>query len=122
MIREMVCILCPNSCNLIVTRDDKSPNGLKVENALCPKGKEYAYSEIFEPKRTIASSILVEEGELPLVSVKTDKPIPKDRIFEVMKEIRRAKVKAPIKMGDVLIKNVAGTEANVVATKSVERI
>ncbi|KUK13795.1 MAG: DUF1667 domain-containing protein [Synergistetes bacterium] len=122
MTKEMVCILCPNSCNLIVTQSDKNPDGLKVENALCPKGKEYAHNELFNPKRTIASSILVEEGELPLVSVKIDKPIPKSKIFEVMKEIKKAKVKAPVKIGDILIKNVAGTDANVIATKSVDKI
>lgn len=121
MIREMVCILCPNSCNLIVARDDKNPNGLKIDNALCSKGKDYAYNEIFNPKRTIASSILVEDGDLPLVSVKIDKAIPKYKIFDVMKEIKNTKVKAPIKAGDIIIKNVAGTEANVIATKSINR-
>lgn len=122
MIKEMVCILCPNSCNLIVSRDDRNPNGVKVENALCPKGKDYAYNEIFDPKRTIASSIVVEGGELPLVSVKIDRPIPKDKIFDVMKEIKEAKLKAPIKAGDILIRNVAQTEANVIATKNVDKV
>lgn len=121
MIKEMVCILCPNSCNLIVTRDDRNPDGVRVENALCPKGKDYAYSEIFDPRRTITSSIVVEGGELPLVSVRTDRPIPKSKIFDVMREIKKAKLKAPIKAGDILIRNVAGTEANVIATKNVNK-
>ncbi|MCD6363637.1 MAG: DUF1667 domain-containing protein [Synergistetes bacterium] len=120
--REMICILCPNGCNLLVRYEEGNPDSMEVENAICPKGKEYAKNEIFFPKRTIASSILVEGGELPLVSVKVDRPIPKDKIFDVMKEIKKACVKAPIKVGDILIENVAGTGANIVATKTVERV
>lgn len=121
MKKEMICILCPNGCNLAVFFDEKNPNGFKVENALCPKGKEYAHNEIFSPRRTVTSSVLIEGGELPLVSVKTDKPIPKDKIFDVMKEIKKLRVSAPIRSGEIILRNVAGTEANLVATKTVEK-
>ncbi len=122
MTKEMICILCPNGCNLVVYFDEKNPDGFKVENALCPKGKEYAQSEILDPRRTIATSVRVEDGEIPLVSVKIDRPIPKNKIFDVMREIKKLKLKAPIRSGTILISKVAGTEANVIATKTVERV
>ena len=66
--------------------------------------------------RVVTSTVVVEGPERRL-PVKTDRPIPRDRIFEVMEEIARVRVKAPVKRGDILIPNVAGTEGNVVATK-----
>jgi CxxC motif-containing protein len=72
-------------------------------------------------KRTIASSVLVEGGDLPLVSVRTRGTIPKEQIFPVMEEIRKCQVKAPIRAGTVLIPNVLGLGADVIATKTVEK-
>jgi CxxC motif-containing protein len=64
---------------------------------------------------------LVENGKWPLVSVKTTKPIPKDKIFDVLKEIKQVKINAPVKLGQKLMKNVANTGIDVVATKTVEK-
>ncbi len=121
-VRELICIECPNGCELHVEYEEGNPDSIKVEGAICPQGIEYARREIFNPSRVITTSILVEGGEIPLVSVKTDKPIPKEKIFDAIREIKQARVSAPVKIHDVLIRNVASTGANVVATKSVNKI
>ena len=77
--------------------------------------------ELIAPKRSIASSVLVEGGELPLVSVRTKGVIPKNMIFPVMKEIRKTVVKAPVEEGSVLIPDVLGLGIDVIATKRVEK-
>ena len=69
--------------------------------------------------RTIASNIRIENGDFPLVSVRTDAPIPKNSIFQVMKEIQSTIVKAPVSIGESLIKNPAGTDCNIIATRHV---
>jgi CxxC motif-containing protein len=93
----------------------------KVIGAICKKGEKYAKEEIFSPKRVLTSSIRVLGGELPLVSVKTDRPIPREKIMDVMKVIYKAKRRAPVKAGSILIRNVAGIGVNIIATKEVHK-
>jgi CxxC motif-containing protein len=69
--------------------------------------------------RTIASSIMVEGGDFPLVSVRTDTPIPLGSIPGIMKAIKSAKAIAPVQIGDVMVKNPAGTSCNIIATRIV---
>lgn len=123
MNKEMTCIVCPNGCTLQLDYEirEGKPVLEKVTGNLCPRGEEYARQELLVPKRTIASSVLVEGGELPLVSVRTRGAIPKEQIFPVMEEIRKCQVKAPVRAGTVLIPNVLGLGADVIATKTVEK-
>jgi CxxC motif-containing protein len=120
MKKEMVCINCPRGCTLEVEWEEGSKD-VKVTGNFCPRGAAYGKSEILAPARTVTSTAKVEGGVIPRVSVKTDKPIPKGRIFDVMAEINKLDVTAPVKIGDVLIPNVLGLESNVVATKTVEK-
>ena len=115
MKKNLICINCPRGCNLEI--DTKT---LEVKGNFCPRGIEYAKNEITLPKRTITSTILVSNGIDKLVSCKTNKQIDKDKIFLVMKEINSTIVNAPIKIGDVLIKNILNTGVDIIATKNVE--
>lgn len=123
MNKEMTCIVCPNGCTLKLDYEIREGKPVldKVTGNLCPRGLEYARQELLAPKRTIASSVLVEGGELPLVSVRTRGAIPKEKIFAVMEEIRKCRVKAPVAAGTVLLSNVLGLGADVIATKTVEK-
>ena len=115
--RELTCIVCPEGCSILA---EISENGIKTEGNKCPRGAAYAIQEIEDPRRNIASSVAVIGGVRPIVSVKTSCPIPKDKIFEVMGEIREVTVPAPVNAGQVIIKNTAGTGADIIATASVE--
>ena len=115
-IRELTCIRCPIGCQLTVTVEG---DNVRVEGNNCPRGAEYGAKEVTNPTRTVTSSVRVCGGELPLVSVKTATDVPKDRIFAVMEEIHALTVDAPVHTGDVLIHSVAGTDSDVVATKTV---
>ncbi|MEI3187688.1 MAG: DUF1667 domain-containing protein [Lachnospiraceae bacterium] len=86
-----------------------------------PKGKAYVTQELIAPMRNIATSVLVTGGELPLASVRLTKPIPKDRIFDVMAEIRKVHLNAPVIEGEVVIANVLGLESDVILTRSVDK-
>ena len=113
--KEMICIGCPLGCNLTVTIDN---NNISVSGNNCPNGERYAKNEITNPVRIVTSTIDVLNGKR--VSCKTANAIPKGKIFDCMKQIREAKVKAPIKIGDVLIKNVCDTGVDIIATKNIE--
>ncbi len=116
MLKTFTCIRCPNGCEVVIDTQSSETSGNR-----CPNGAEYAREELAEPMRTIASSILVEGGDQPLVSVRLSKPIPKARIFPVMERIRSARVQAPVKAGAVLIPDVLGLGSDVIATKSVAK-
>ena len=118
MLREFTCIMCPQGCDIKVELEDGVIKS--VTGNTCPKGEAYVTQEIQNPMRNIASSILVDGGELPLASVRLSGVIPKDRIFDVMAEIRRVELPAPVHEGDVAIADVLGLGVDVIVTKDVE--
>ncbi len=115
---ELTCISCPLGCPLKVETDE---NGqvVGVTGNTCKRGEIYGRKEVTAPERTVTSTVKVEGGEGVLVPVRTRGDIPKGKIWECMAAIRQAKVKAPVKLGDVVIPNVAGTGVDVVASKTV---
>ena len=120
MKREMVCISCPKGCRMTVEYEGSKV--LKVTGNSCKKGITYAVDEITRPMRIVTSTVKVLHGELPVVPVKTHKPIRRNKIFKVMEEIYRAEVEAPVKEGQVIIKNPAKCGADVVATLELEKV
>lgn len=115
MIRELVCVSCPLGCGLKVELDSGG-NVLSVEGNTCPRGKKYAIDECTNPVRMVTSTVKVNNGEHPVVPCKTSKPIPKGKMFEIMEAINSATVEAPVRMGDIIIEKVCGTDADIVAT------
>lgn len=121
MKRQFTCIICPNGCKITA---EIGANGVitSVEGHTCKKGEEYVQQELTHPVRTIATSVLVKDGELPLVSVRVDGAIPKERIFDAMAEIKGISLTAPVVIGQHVISNLLGLEVNVIATKNIKRI
>ena len=117
MISTVVCIVCPVSCEVKTDWDDDGVN--KIENNLCRLALEYVEGELFDPRRTVTTSVPVDDGDWPLVSVRTDVPIPKAMLITAMDEITGLRVSAPVKTGDVILADILGTGANVVATREV---
>jgi Uncharacterized protein with conserved CXXC pairs len=119
MKRELICISCPIGCVLNVC-DDENGDLIVTGNA-CKRGEVYGKKEVTAPTRTVTSTILVKNGKSPLVSVRTERDIPKDKIFDCMAEIRKTVAAAPVKIGDVLIADTAETGVAVVATSEAQR-
>jgi len=118
--KEITCIVCPIGCKILIKTDGKKFELL--EGNKCKQGIDYARSEALDPRRVLTSSVLVEGGIWPLVSVKTKKPITKEKVFHVLKQIQRKKVNAPVKIGQVIIKNIANTNIDLIATKTVNKL
>ncbi len=112
--KELICIVCPKGCHLTVDEE----NGYAVSGNNCPRGEEYGKNEVIAPKRTITSTVKVSGGLYPRLPVKTDKPIPKELIFDAMKLLDEVELTAPVKVGDVVIENVLGTGASFIATRN----
>ncbi|MCP4575515.1 MAG: DUF1667 domain-containing protein [Deltaproteobacteria bacterium] len=121
--KELTCIVCPNGCPLEIDFEEKPVLQItRIEGHTCDKGPKWAEQELTRPMRTISSNIKVENGDFPLVSVRTDAAIPKNSIFQVMEEIQSISVKAPVAIGEILIKNPAGTDCRIIATRYVNPI
>jgi CxxC motif-containing protein len=117
--KEITCIVCPIGCKIIVKSNKKKVD--IIDGHKCKKGIEYATHEALDPRRMLATSVLVNGGKWPLVSVKTSKPISKEKIWDVLTQIKKKRISAPVKSGTIVIKNVAGTDIDVIATKSVNK-
>ncbi len=117
--RELTCIICPKGCSLKVSfREGK---GYFVEGNSCRRGREYGEKECTNPTRTVTSTIPVKNGRIPRVPVKTAGEIPKALIPSCMEAIHGFSAEAPIKIGEVLMKNIAGTGVDLVATREIVR-
>jgi CxxC motif-containing protein len=71
--------------------------------------------------RVLSSTVLAKGLELKLVPVRTSKPIPKDRLFEGIAEIRKLKLDRPVKAGEVIVKSFLGLDADLIAARTVNR-
>ncbi|ERI91728.1 hypothetical protein HMPREF1982_02771 [Clostridiales bacterium oral taxon 876 str. F0540] len=115
--KELTCISCPLGCNLEVDIIDE--NNIKVTGNSCKRGEAYGIKECTNPTRIVTSTVLVKNGVEEVVPVKTEKDIPKDKIFDCIRALKGLSLEAPIKIGDVVIENIFDTGVNIVATKNV---
>ena len=114
--RELTCIGCPMGCLVAVELDGGAI--VSVSGHTCPRGEDYARKEVTAPTRIVTSTVRVEGGIRERVSCKTASDIPKGKINEVMRAINSARVGAPVAIGDVLIRDAAGTGVDIVATSN----
>ena len=115
MKRELTCIVCPRGCHLIVDED------LKVTGNSCPRGEAYGKQEVTDPRRTVTSTVRVDSCEFAVLPVKTKGEISKAKIFDVMEEINKFHAHVPVHIGDVLIKNIADSGVDLVATRTLPK-
>jgi CxxC motif-containing protein len=117
MKRELTCIVCPLGCKIEVGLDDNNPKIIEyIKGYTCKRGEEYARNECTHPQRVLTTTVACKGGGV--VAVKTDKPIPKELLFDCMEVINNAEVDLPIHIGDVIIENIIGTQANIVAAQN----
>lgn len=116
--RYLTCIGCPMGCALTVNLSGQKV--VSVEGNTCKKGKIYGEQEVISPVRTVTTTVAVEGGKLPAVSVKTKTDIPKEKIFDCVRALKGIRVLSPVRMGQTILCNVAETGVDIVATKTVE--
>lgn len=118
--RSLTCIGCPMGCSLNVEMD---ASGIvrEVNGNICKRGDIYARKEVTNPTRIVTSTVHVLGGCMDMVSVKTTQDIPKNKIFECIKDLKEVYVHAPVHVGDVVLENVAGTGVDIIATKEIKK-
>lgn len=116
--KELICIGCPMGCPIVVEMEDGKV--LSVTGNTCPRGESYAKKEVTNPTRIVTTTVRVDGGKVPMINVKTEQDIPKDKIFECIAALRGVTMKAPVHIGDIILENVADTGVNIVAAGNVE--
>lgn len=117
-IRKLTCISCPMGCPITVEMEGDEVTG--VTGNTCKRGEVYARKEVTNPTRIVTSTVKVIGGTADMVSVKTKEDIPKGKIFDCVKALKEVTVKAPVRIGDVILSDAGGTGIDIVATKNVK--
>jgi CxxC motif-containing protein len=113
--REIICIMCPLACPVKATVDDQG-NVLDVANNMCKEGKKYAVAECKFPGRILTATVFAEGSNRAMLPVRSNKPIPKGLLMDSMRSLSQVKVKPPIKMGQIIVTNIMGTGADLIAS------
>jgi CxxC motif-containing protein len=114
--RELICISCPLGCTLTVL--DKSGSRLAVTGHRCRKGIAYAEQEMTNPRRQVSTTVRIEGASIDLLPVKTRGPVPKEAVTQVVRAAGRIVARAPVRLGDTVLGDAAGTGVDLVATRS----
>ena len=106
----VICTICPMGCKILVDA------GMNVTGNTCKRGEKYAIQEVTAPERTLTTTMYAE-GHI-MVPVKTDRPVPREKLSACMKEINCRTLILPIEAGNIIIENIGETGANVIAARS----
>ena len=115
-ITKMICITCPVGCTLEVSHEGETI--ISIEGDTCKRGIDYAEAELTDPRRMVTSTVKVRDGVHPLVPVYTAAPIPKPLIFDLLVELRKVELQAPVELGQVALENALNTGINVLASRN----
>lgn len=110
--KSLICIVCPKGCHLSVNEQD-----LNVTGNACEKGREYAINELTAPVRMVTSTVCINGAQHRRCPVKTSKPIAKELVFKAVKELDNVCLTAPVRVGQVVVKSVCGTDASFIVTR-----
>ena len=120
MEKKMICTVCPMGCRLTVSQNAQGE--LIVAGDQCKRGDRYGKDEYTDPKRTVTTSVYVLGGSMPVVSVRTNTAISKSRMDDVLRALDGFVAEAPIAVGQVLIANIAGSGADLIATRRILKV
>ena len=113
---KLLCIVCPEGCEIETTEIDGK---LQFKDGICKRGQGYARQEIYNPCRFLTTTVRLMRGDQAMLPVRSSKVIPKGKLIKAMQQIACIKVSAPIKLGDVICDDIAGTGICLLASKSV---
>lgn len=113
---EIICIGCPMGCSLKVEVNGEQ---ILVEGNQCKRGETFARNEVKNPTRSLTTTVRTIFEEMPLLPVRTEVEIPKEKIFEAMEVLNKVLIKDKVNCGDIIVKDILGTGCNVIATSTI---
>ena len=117
--KHFTCVICPIGCEIDVELQGSDVASMTGDK--CARGKEFVLQELEEPMRILTTTVRIKGAKWAMLPVRTDKPIPKRLLFRVIKELADIELQAPVKVSDAIIKDIAGTGANIIATRNMKQ-
>ncbi len=117
--KELICVNCPMGCRIQVVLEDGSVTSLSGNS--CPRGKEYAMQECIRPMRILTSTVRIDNAAARVIPVITEEAIPLNMMEEAMREIRTFRLSAPVKIGEVVCEDLAGTGVRLITSRSMNK-
>jgi len=117
--KHFTCVICPIGCEIDV--ELQGSDVVSMTGDKCARGKEFVLQELEEPMRILTTTVRIKGAKWAMLPVRTDKPIPKRLLFRVIKELADIELQAPVKVSDAIIKDIAGTDVNIIATRNMKR-
>jgi CxxC motif-containing protein len=117
MKKEIICTICPIGCNISVEGEGEEITS--IEGYGCKRGVLYGRNEFSHPVRILTSTVKVA-GSGQLLPVRSNRPIPKEMIMDCMEVIKNINVSPRVKRYDVIVPDICGSSADIVATGSLE--
>jgi CxxC motif-containing protein len=117
--KELICIGCPMGCNLEIEVVDG--NITNIIGYACNRGLQYAKKEYTNPTRILTTTVRVSNGDYEMVSVKTEMDMPKHLLIKCIQELKNVKIEAPVKIGDIVYKNILNTGIDIISTMNVNK-
>lgn len=114
--RHFVCVICPIGCEIDVIHDGGEI--ISMEGNKCKKSEEFVQQELIEPMRVLTTTVRIQGARWPVIPVRTDKSVPKRLFPRIMRQLRRIELQAPVSMLDAVVRDVAGTGASIIATRT----
>ncbi|HHV51638.1 MAG TPA: DUF1667 domain-containing protein [Clostridiales bacterium] len=109
--KKITCIICPRGCIIDVKVENGEVKSIKGNQ--CRRGADYASTEVLHPKRVITTTVYVPAFDC-MLPVRSDKPVPKEKIKDIIPVIKGLSIRRPVRMGDVLIRDIEGV--NIIAS------
>lgn len=116
MTKELVCIVCPRSCIMTITSEGDE---LVVTGNTCKRGKEFAINEMTDPRRTVCTTVRTSFPSVPVLPVRVSGAIPKNKIFDLMREVNRITVSKRIGREEVVVPNILDLGVDLIATSNI---
>ncbi|HDS59635.1 MAG TPA: DUF1667 domain-containing protein [Thermoplasmatales archaeon] len=116
---HITCIECPVGCSLLAVR---KPEGITVTGNRCKRGESYAVQELENPTRVLTTTVWVENGVHPLLPVRSARPLPRHLVPEGVRLLAGIRMSAPVRVGETVCGNIAGSGVAVIATRSMEAL
>lgn len=113
MKKEYICIVCPKGCHIVVDGDN-------ISGYTCLRGLNYVKQESIDPRRILTTTVKVNDKNIRVCPVKSSDTLPKDKLFASMEEINKISVNLPIKLHQVVIKNILNTGVDIITTKEIK--
>jgi len=116
MNKTIKCIACPIGCDISVEYDDITKEVISFTGNECQRGAKFIKEEIKSPMRLLTTTIQTDSKEHPRIPVRSSVPVPKEKIMEMAREVKKIKVELPVKAGQVLFKNIMDTGADIISS------